>query len=924
MKNMTFRKSLTAAAVAASLGFPAFAVAQDAQDETGAEEQVERIQVTGSRIRRTDMEGANPVQVLSREDLDKVGIASVGDILQNIPSAGSAINTTVNNGGDGSVQLDIRNLGANRTLVLVNGRRWAPTLGGAVDLNNIPSSIIERIEVLKDGASAVYGSDAISAVVNIITRKDFNGVQFNSYVGEYDEGDGRTEQYDLSIGTASDRGSAFFNASYTKQEPVMAGDREISAVPVFGTPEGFGGSSGTPFGRIYYFDEDGNTRNDKIVTGDRGNTVPWESSDAFNFAPDNYLLTPQERTNFYSQGTYNISDNLRVRAEGFFGNRQSSQLLAPTPLFVGGAFAGGISGETVIESENPFNNFGYDLDSTNGFGNPGNLFLYGRRMVEVGPRIFSQDVDHYQFSTGIEGDFVFADRFFNWDVNYIYSRIQQNTMGTGELNMQRVNYALTGDCVDDADCVPLDLLGGEGTITQDMVDYIEFTSQDTLETELKGYTANITGDLAELPAGTMGFAAGAEKRWVSGFDQPDALKAAGITSGNARQPTQGGYDVEEFYAEFVVPVLSGVTGAEELNFEVASRYSDYSNFGDTTNSKLGFQWKPFNDLMVRGTFSEAFRAPSVLELFRGQADSFNDLTDPCNGGAAANPDKPGCAGVPAGYQQANPQIRITVGGNPDLLPEEAESTTLGFVYNPSQVENLSMTFDVYDIEIENTVTTVGAQVILDACAENNTLCNLIDRGDGGSVTDLRNFAVNANSRTAKGFDWSVEYRFATDYGQFDISHDGSYVDENTAFIEDQVSGDIEEVKYAGRAYDGFVLPRVRSNTQLTWTQDDISVNWIARFIKGTDENCNISADLNDELCSTPLDDGSYDNHLGSTTYHDVQAIYSFNDNLRFTVGINNLFDKDPAVSYSAFANSFDPTMYEIPGRFPYLRVSMDF
>ncbi|MBF39730.1 TonB-dependent receptor plug domain-containing protein [Idiomarina sp. UBA4520] len=922
MKNMTFRKSLTAAAVAASLGFPALAVAQDAQDETGAEEQVERIQVTGSRIRRTDMEGANPVQVLSREDLEKVGIASVGDILQNIPSAGSAINTTVNNGGDGSVQLDIRNLGANRTLVLVNGRRWAPTLGGAVDLNNIPTTIIERIEVLKDGASAVYGSDAISAVVNIITRKDFNGIEFNSYYGQYDEGDGQTEQHDLSIGTADSRGSVFINASYTKQEPVWAGDREISAVPTFGAPEGYGGSSGTPFGRLYYFDEDGNALNHKIVTGDRGNTQPWEGSDAFNFAPMNYLLTPQERTNFYGQGTYNIDNNLRVRAETFFGNRQSSQLLAPTPLFLG---PGGGDSETVIEAGNPFNPFDYDLSAQSEFGDPGHLFLLGRRMVEAGPRIFNQDVDHYQFSTGIEGDFEAMGRYFDWDVNYIYSRIQQNTLGTGELNMQRVRNALSADCGGDEECAYLDLFGGEGAITQEMVDYIEFTAQDTLETELKGYTANLSGDLAYLPAGTLGFAVGAEKRWVSGFDQPDALKAAGITSGNARQPTDGAYDVDEYYAEFVVPLLADAPLAEELTLEVASRYSEYSNFGDTTNSKVGFTWKPFSDLMVRGTYSEAFRAPSVLELFRGQSDSFNTLTDPCNGGAAANPDKPGCAGIPASYEQANPQIRTTIGGNPDLLPEEAESQTLGFVYNPSAIDNLSMTLDVYDIEIDNTVTTVGAQTILDACAENNTLCNLIDRGSSGAVSDLRNFNINANSRTAKGFDWSVQYQFDTDYGTFAIQHDGSYVDENQAIIEDQVSGDLETINYAGQAYDGFVVPRVRSNTQLTWSQGDLSINWIGRYIHSTTESCDFGDEaLNSDLCFDQLEDGSWTKDLGSTMYHDVQAVYSVTDNLRVTFGVNNVFDKEPAVSYSAFANSFDPSMYEVPGMFPYARLSVNF
>ena len=305
--------------------------------EAAAPETVEKIQVTGSRIKRADVEGANPVSIMDRVEIEKFGITSIGDVLQSIPAAGSAINTNSNNGGNGTTTLNIRGLGSNRTLVLVNGKRWSPGLGGSVDLNNIPSAIIERIEVLKDGASAVYGSDAVAGVVNIITRQDFEGVHSNLYVGEYDEGDGRKESYDIGFGATNDKSNVYINVSYVKESPTLAGDRAISSVPVFGTPDGFAGSSGTPLGRFMWFDADGGFNNN--TTDGSGNLAPWVEPDSrFNYAPFNYLSTPQERTNIYAQGRHQLTDDISVSATAFYGNRKSAQFLAPTPLFFGSAF----------------------------------------------------------------------------------------------------------------------------------------------------------------------------------------------------------------------------------------------------------------------------------------------------------------------------------------------------------------------------------------------------------------------------------------------------------------------------------------------------------------------------------------------------------------------------------------------------------
>ncbi|MEC8376994.1 MAG: TonB-dependent receptor plug domain-containing protein, partial [Pseudomonadota bacterium] len=501
--------------------------------------------------------------------------------------------------------------GSNRTLVLVNGKRWAPGLGGSVDLNNIPAAIIERIEVLKDGASAVYGSDAIAGVVNIITRQDFEGVQASGYVGQWDEGDGNKEQWDIGFGTANDKGNVYFNISYVEEEPSLAGDREISAVPTFGTPEGFGGSSAPPQGRFFTFDQDGNAFSQQ---GDgNGGLEPWvEPTSRFNFAPFNYLSTPQERTNIYTQARYELTDNVSVNVTGFYGNRKSEQALAPTPLFIGTAF--GDTGFT-LSADNPFSPYDFDVttdqDVLDADPNAREMFLFGRRMMEAGFRSFKQNVDQFQFNGGFDGVFEFADREFFWDVNYTYADITQNTSTEGLLNMDRVARAIGDPANCTGDCVPLNLFGGapevigEGSITQEMLDYITFTAQDELNSSLESYSANISGEVMELPAGYLAFAAGYEKRWQSGYDQPDAIIAAGITSGNARLPTSGAFSVEEAYLELAVPLLSDMPGVEQLDLELATRYSDYSNFGDTTNSKVGLKWRINDDLLVRGTWSEA-------------------------------------------------------------------------------------------------------------------------------------------------------------------------------------------------------------------------------------------------------------------------------------------------------------------------------
>lgn len=931
----------------ASMATPAIAADESAE--------LEKVQVTGSRISRTQLEGAQPIMTITREEIEKTGLLSIGDILQEIPSAGSSINTNWNNGGNGGVYINLRNLGSQRVLVLVNGKRWVNGAGGggvssSVDLQTIPVSIIERVEVLKDGASAIYGSDAIAGVVNIITRDGFEGMEASAYYGAYDEGDGEQEFYDVSVGTASDRGSVFLSMSYAEQGSVMAGDRALSAEPIFGTGNTFG-STTTPMGRFrlpgiggIFADATRDTVTDDPQLGDfrAFDTI----NDPYNFAPDNYLATPQERYNIYAQGRYKISEDVAFKADVLYNRRKSEQLLAAMPLTIGNV-SGAITanGENVsVGANNPYNPFGVALDP-----DPvnGNMTAIQRRLVESGGRLFMQDVNTYRVSLALEGQAVMGGRYLDWDVSSIYADNQSRDMTQGLFDTTRIANALSDDCLADDLCVPLNLFGGVGSITPEMLEYISFEAHDNGGQEMRVLSGNISTDLVELPAGPLGVAIGMEHRRENGFDSPDALINAGNTTGNRRTSTEGGYKVKELYAEFAIPLLADVTFADSLEAQLAFRHSDYDTYGSTSTGKLGLRWQPTRDLLIRGTFSEGFRAPSISELYAGQSDSYPQLIDPCSdlgsesdqtiidnctsaGGPAAVGLDGGAAIVPAdgSYVQGNTQVRISKGSNPNLLPETSETQTFGFVYSPSYLEGFSLAIDWYRIELEDSITELGPEYILDGCyaGGNAALCQLVSRSVTGELMDLLDAGFNIGSTVVEGADLNIAWNIGKVpgvSGSWLVNLDASYVDEYTDTVPGATPEDEPFVdKYAGVFYNNTGFPRWKANMGLTWQVGDFEVNWRSRYIHHQMEDC---FDLLIELFGVCSDKENVKNKLGATTYHNAQVSYLVPfQNARVTFGVNNIGGKEPPISYSAFANSFDPSIYDLPGTFYYLRLSKRF
>lgn len=947
-------------------GFTSTAVAQD-QERT-----LDRIEVTGTRIKRVDVETASPVLSIERAEIEASGLQTVGQLLRQVSVTDNLGLTNVSsstNAGDGSQTISLRNLGTQRTLVLVNGRRWIDAGGGVVDLTTIPSAIVERVEILKDGASAIYGSDAIAGVINIITRRDYEGAQANLYWGEFDEGDGRLQAYDFTVGASNDRGNITMTASYTKQDSIMAGDREISRQPIFGCATPIGGADCGSLlpARGVYFLPDGRVvtlRPEAEIAGlaPGSRTVddfrPFTNADRYNFAPVNFLMLPSERTSFYTQGSYSITDNIRFSSSLIYAKRKSSNEIAEVPMTIdlsGPQWSFPLSGDSV------YNPFGEDI------------WGVGYRSIAVGPRNNNQSYDNWGFVGSLDGFFELGSRFFSWETTYQHYESAQTVYGKNYINLRNLALGIGPSFLDSAGtpvcgspgapiagCVPVDLMNGVVGMTPEMVNYISYTLVEEFATKRDNYLFNISGDLFELPGGMAGFAAGYEYRSDRLTDQPDALVAGGFSSNNFREPTEGTVKVNEFYAELVFPLLAGVTLADRLEFNLAARYSDYKSagrvgitrvtpdIGDTTNLKAGFTWKPFEDLLVRGNWAETFRAPSIGNLFGGGGEGFPQATDPC-ASVVADPSgsaiQQACArdGVPIGSMapQPNAQIRSLFGGNPNLQPEYGTTRTLGLVYSPSYLENLNLSLDWWKIKLNDGLATISAQGVLNRCYADGLLvsCGQIERRPSGEIQTIRAGNENLARLQVEGWDFTASYRFDTDFGRFSAVLDTTYLSDYRSVAQ---TSTLRPVNVTGQ-FLGTTSAywRKRGNLSLDWSLGDWGANWTVRHYSKLMEPCHTLVNgfangvFERQVCSVPVSQAprigvhpstgltGARNKIGATTYHDAQVRWNSPFNSTVRLGIRNLMDKDPPIALNSFANSFLQA-YDIPGRYWYASYTQNF
>ncbi|MGH8080991.1 MAG: TonB-dependent receptor domain-containing protein [Lysobacter sp.] len=983
-KTTQLRDAITFAIAVSSTALAGAAVAQEASAPATKEATtLDRIEVTGSRIRQVDLETAQPVLSITRADIEKQGFQSVADILQNVSAVGSPTISRASplSAGEnvGGQFVSLRNLGATRTLILVNGKRLGISTSGLQDVSLIPTAAVERIEVLKDGASSIYGSDAIAGVINIITRTNFEGATANAYYGQYSQGDGATTRADFVMGFTGDRGSLTAAVEYRKEEEVFARDREFSAYPqgpmhptrnwttvsqygVINLPAGLGGNrvlnAGADYRSLANFHAL-NTNTGATAADPNGSIV-----DKSNTNLQTHLRTPLESRSLFVNGVFDINDKVRFRTDIMYSQRDAERQVAGYPFQ--SASAGPIPGGFRMSKDSYYNPVGTYHAGANGA--TAQDVNFWRRTWEV-PRTDKPTTTTWRFAAGLDGSFDLGERSFDWDVGYLYNNNKVTQENYGNLNIDRTKQAVGPSFLNGAgvvqcgtaanpipltQCVPWNPFipfgrTGDGGLTgnQPLQDFLFQRLNSSGETETNVYSANLAGSLFALPGGDFGFAVGYEHRKEKGRFIPDAQAVTGNSTTLAGGPTSGSYSVDEFYVELAIPLLADLPGAKELSFSVASRYSDYDTFGDTVNSKFGFKWKPIDSLLFRGTWAEGFRAPTIADLYGGGSQTFSFFTDPCDtvfGAARGNAACTAATGMVPNYRQlqqgfvaaggTNSQTPVAFfsGSNPNLIPETSTSKTLGVVWSPEFVEGLNASLDWWKIKIEDTIVADTPTQMLNDCyiQGDASRCASFTRDPVlGYVNSLRFGTLNAGYRETEGYDFEVNYRLPTRFGNFAVNWQTTYTvgDE----IKTDTAKDTLPQQLVGYATSpGFIGTfRVRSNASLSWEKGPYSATWGARYFSSQKESC-LSAALFPSECDDPnfraanAAQTRATNKLGSNTFHDIEFRVATPWNATVAVGATNVFDHVGPTLYSQpNANVSYQGAFDI-GRFVYMKYQQRF
>ena len=648
---------------------------------------------------------------------------------------------------------------------------------------------------------------------------------------------------------------------------------------------------------------------------------------------------PTQLKSVFTSGSYVFNDYVTFKATGMYSERDSSTQTAGYPLNSASqpTFPVYVSGDSYY---NPV---------------PGQDEYFTRRIVEL-PRVSEESAKSFHFDAGFEGAFQVGNYSWNWDAGFDYNKYDVDTKGTGNINLLNLKQALGPSFLNSAgvvqcgtpgapialsQCVPFNILGGPSASTPAALKYIDALEQSTLQSLTKDYTANITGGLFEMPggAGTFSFAAGVEHRDVSGYSNPDELASAGYTTDLAAGATSGRYNTNEAYIEFNIPVLKDLPGARELSFDVASRYSHYSNFGGTTNNKYSFQWVPFDDLKVRGTFAKGFRAPTLDDTFGGGSQTFDYYTDPCdvNFGSTANPTVAAAckaAGLPANFTQTDAAGKPVSGpdsqgttpfntgaGNANLKPEHSTSRTVGLIYSPSYVGGLDFTLDFYKITVTNVITAISADYVLDQCYvfSVQSYCGQFSRDANGQVVGLNRGNANLGSLDTAGYTFGVHYRLPDfSFGKFAINFDSNYLKNYTTTSE----AGAPPQDYAGT----YGFPRLRSNLSVDWQLGKWGATWTMRYYGAIRDACVFDGECNQpnyQGPSWPYGIGA--NRKGALTFNDAQARYELPWKANVAVGIRDIFDKHPTTIYTVNNSStglIDPT--QDLGRYFYVQYNQKF
>ena len=955
----------------AMVSTPAFAQDQDTQEAGAASENV--IVVTGSRISNPNLELSSPVGVVTSEELELRQTNTAEQFLRELPSAIPSTGSAVNNGNGGSSFVDLRGIGSQRNLVLLDGRRFVPAdTTGRVDLNAIPLAVIERTDVLTGGATTTYGADAISGVVNFITKRDFAGVEINASEQITEQGDGNVFRADVTIGANFDdgRGNVVLSVGYQDQDPIYQGDRSFGEFNVDSFSGAAGGSSNAipavivgpipgGFGQIA---PDGQTVQSGVF--DR----------PFNFNPFNIFLTPFERFNIYGSGRYEINENVEIYSQAVFSKNRVATIIAPGGSFfnnydinlnnptipngIANQFCQGL-GLTAAQCTAGRNTpFGPTL--ADGSANPDFVNIntqVRRRSIEAGTRDSIYVSTLFNMVVGARG--AITDNI-NYDVSGTYGESERIQTQTGFFRRSRLDDALyvlpDGTCISGNDgCAPINLFGLEGNLgSADAIAYVGgLTQQVITSTKIATVNGTVTGDLgfglAETP---IQFAVGGEYRtFTASRRSDDASKTPGavVGAGGAAPDIDGSYDVYDAFGELSIPVFEGESFAESLTIDLGARYSDYSTAGTKFTWKAGGSWEVIPGLTFRGNYQRSSRAPNIGELFAPVSTGLSNLAnDPCQGPVAptgnllaacllqAPAGSPGAAAIQNGtvLPPAAGQINITTGGNPALSTEQATTWTVGVAFQPDAIPGLALTVDYWNIKVKGAVSapTVGDAIAacFDAPSAANPFCgpDFISRnpntggldGDPSNTKGLVLAQSNLGTIATDGIDVSLRYNAdLTDNIGLALSFDGTWTNKNL-FQASPTAVNRECVGFYSVNCNPQSEFAFSQRTSLTFDEDyTLSLRW--RYLSGVEqEPLDIANNGAAFIGNSPLFGDVDFTKIPAEHYFDLSFQWDVSENVLVTLTAQNLLDNKPTVVGSTIGStSFNsgnvyPSSYDAQGR----------
>lgn len=933
----------SAATLLASFALGAGVTGVSAQDADTEEFEVEEVVVTGSRIIRKDLESVSPLSITSSEDIKLSGFTRVEDLMNSLPQVEAAQTAYISNGASGTASLDLRGLGTARTLVLVNGRRMQP--GGlvqAADINQIPAALVKRVETITGGASATYGADAVAGVVNFVMDDNFEGMKItagisgyqhnnsNDYIQdlmdqrgfEYPTGstgiDGKTYNIDMAMGGdfADGKGHATVYATWRKVEELTQASRDYSSCALDSAGSWCGGSGNAIVPNFYV------SRPNDDGTFDWGNWDYWtldpsgdgfipSSGNVYNYAPVNHFMRPDERWTLGAFVDYQINEHFNPYLEVMFMRDRTDAQIAESGTFFVDNYIIDINSDVIDDTQRQQLIDAFDIDPVNG-----TFTTYiGKRNVEGGPRAALLTHNSFRMVTGTEG--AISDNW-RYDVSFLYGSTQYTSTYINDFYADAVEPGIVSGAYPVFEyngITPADAAGMTGTGVREGI---------TKEYVVNGFVSGDLGFTVPSASNPVMAVLGVEYRKEVLRRISDEVFQQGLLlgQGGPRKSVGGSYNVKEIFAELSVPLVEDAEWAQSLMLELGGRYSDYNLSGTTETYKVGLSWQPIDELKIIASYNRAVRAPNVGELFPEQAGGLWQGVDPC---AGDDPEltqeqcaRTGVTSAQYGNIVPSPasQYNAVYGGNLDLVPEVADTWSVGAVIQPT--DNLTIRADLWNIKLKNAIGSLDPEFIIRECADSGDAgyCDLIRRGNGGSLwvgqagsaTAGAIYATNQNipgeANLYRGLDVEANYNQEVGSGIITAKLLGTYMFKKT-------NG---ETDCAGTISTGcFPSPEWRHSFTVGYESDSfwaLQAKW--RYFGSLDYT---------DSTDTLLADG-----LSSQSYFDLKATFDINENVGFLIGVNNVFDKEPPLvggSVSTNANTI-AGFYDTLGRYLHANVTFTF